>query len=243
MKPFVELGFMPRRAGQRFQNHFLVARQRDTAQRPEQMGGLHPRFRPPRAGTLRRRRGAHMVFRSLERTEPGRTFLPARNNSISISTPRRPVPSRAFPPITKWAARRRRVCGWVPEFIHFCDTNHAPVDFISTHTYGVESGFLDEHGDRGTVLSQNPNSIIGDVKQVRQQIADSRCPSWNSTSPNGVRPTRRPIRFTTAITARPTFWTSSRNAATPRNPCPTGRSRTFSRKPARAGRPFTAASA
>ena len=59
-------------------------------------------------------------------------------------------------------------CGWVPEFIHFCDTNHAPVDFISTHTYGVESGYLDEHGNAGTVLSQNPNSIIGDVKRVRQ---------------------------------------------------------------------------
>jgi xylan 1,4-beta-xylosidase len=67
-------------------------------------------------------------------------------------------------------------CGWIPEFIHFCDTNHAPVDFISTHTYGVESGFLDEHGDSGTVLSQNPNSIFGEVKQVRRQIADSAMP-------------------------------------------------------------------
>jgi xylan 1,4-beta-xylosidase len=66
--------------------------------------------------------------------------------------------------------------GWVPEFIHFCDTNRAPVDFISTHTYGVESGYLDEKGDRGTVLSQNPNSIIDDVKRVRQQIADSAMP-------------------------------------------------------------------
>ena len=68
-------------------------------------------------------------------------------------------------------------CAWVPEFIHFCDTNHAPVDFISTHTYGVESGFLDEHGDTGTVLSQNPNSIFGDVQRVRQQIADSAMPN------------------------------------------------------------------
>jgi xylan 1,4-beta-xylosidase len=64
-------------------------------------------------------------------------------------------------------------CGWVPEFIHFCDTNGAPVDFISTHTYGVSNGFLDEHGDAGTVLSKNPDSIFGDVKRVRQQIADS----------------------------------------------------------------------
>jgi len=68
-------------------------------------------------------------------------------------------------------------CGWVPEFIHFCQTNGAPVDFISTHTYGVESGFLDERGDSGTVLSQNPNSIFGEVKQVRRQIADSPMPN------------------------------------------------------------------
>jgi len=50
-------------------------------------------------------------------------------------------------------------CGWVPEFIHFCQTNGAPVDFVSTHTYGVESGYLDETATHGTALSRNLNSI------------------------------------------------------------------------------------
>jgi xylan 1,4-beta-xylosidase len=67
-------------------------------------------------------------------------------------------------------------CGWVPEFIRFCQTNGAPVDFISTHTYGVESGYLDETGTSGTVLSRNPNSIFGEVKWVRQMISDSAMP-------------------------------------------------------------------
>ena len=67
-------------------------------------------------------------------------------------------------------------CGWVPEFIHFCDTNHAPVDFISTHTYGVQSGYLDEHGDAGTVLSPNPDSIYGEVHWVRREISESAMP-------------------------------------------------------------------
>ena len=40
----------------------------------------------------------------------------------------------------------------------------------------MESGFLDERGDTGTVLSKNPNSIFGEVKQVRQQITDSAIP-------------------------------------------------------------------
>jgi xylan 1,4-beta-xylosidase len=67
-------------------------------------------------------------------------------------------------------------CGWVPEFIHFCETNGAPVDFISTHTYGVESGYLDETGTSGTVLSPNPNSIFGEVNWVRQEITQSPMP-------------------------------------------------------------------
>jgi xylan 1,4-beta-xylosidase len=67
-------------------------------------------------------------------------------------------------------------CGWIPEFIHFCDTNHSPVDFISTHTYGVGSGYLDETGTHGTALSRNPDSIYGDVKRVRRQITESAMP-------------------------------------------------------------------
>jgi xylan 1,4-beta-xylosidase len=67
-------------------------------------------------------------------------------------------------------------CGWIPEFTHFCDTNHAPVDFVSTHTYGVESGYLDETATHGTALSKNTNSIFGEVKRVRQMITDSAFP-------------------------------------------------------------------
>ena len=65
---------------------------------------------------------------------------------------------------------------WVPEFISYCAANQAPLDFISTHTYGVDVGFLDEFGGRGTVLSKNPQSIIGDVKRARAQIKASSMP-------------------------------------------------------------------
>jgi xylan 1,4-beta-xylosidase len=66
--------------------------------------------------------------------------------------------------------------GWVPEFIHFCHTNHAPVDFVSTHTYGVESGYLDETATAGTALSLNPTSIFGEVQWVRREITGSVLP-------------------------------------------------------------------
>jgi xylan 1,4-beta-xylosidase len=68
-------------------------------------------------------------------------------------------------------------CGWISEFIHFCDTNHAPVDFISTHTYGVDAGYLDETGTHGTALSRNPDAIWGDVQRVRRKIAESAKPN------------------------------------------------------------------
>lgn len=67
--------------------------------------------------------------------------------------------------------------GWIPEFIQYCTSTNSPVDFISTHTYGVDVGFLDEFGGRGTVLSKNPESIIGDVKRAHAQIQASALPS------------------------------------------------------------------
>jgi xylan 1,4-beta-xylosidase len=67
-------------------------------------------------------------------------------------------------------------CAWVPEFINFCTTNKAPVDFISTHTYCVTSGHLDENGNAGTVFSPDRSSIYGEVIKVRQQIAESSRP-------------------------------------------------------------------
>ena len=45
MKPFVELGFMPDALASGSQNHFLVSRQRDAAQRHDQMGEFHQSLR------------------------------------------------------------------------------------------------------------------------------------------------------------------------------------------------------
>jgi xylan 1,4-beta-xylosidase len=64
-------------------------------------------------------------------------------------------------------------CAWVPEFINFCATNPAPVDFVSTHDYCVDSGYLDENGNAGTVFSHDPRGIYGSVLRIREQIAKS----------------------------------------------------------------------
>ena len=65
---------------------------------------------------------------------------------------------------------------WVPEFLDYAAQRGLPVDFVATHTYGVDGGFLDENGHDDNKLSTNPDAVTADVRKVRQQIAASRFP-------------------------------------------------------------------
>ena len=66
---------------------------------------------------------------------------------------------------------------WVPELLSFAAARDVPVDFVTTHTYGVDGGFLDEEGKDDNKLSMNPDAVIGDVRRVRQQISKSKFPN------------------------------------------------------------------
>ncbi len=65
---------------------------------------------------------------------------------------------------------------WVPEFLAHAKQSGASVDFVTTHTYGVQGGFLDENGKSDTKLDPSPDAIIGDVRRVRPQISASPFP-------------------------------------------------------------------
>jgi xylan 1,4-beta-xylosidase len=65
---------------------------------------------------------------------------------------------------------------WVPELLSFADSRGIAVDFVTTHTYGVDGGFLDEDGNDDNKLSTNPDAVIGDVRRVREQISASKTP-------------------------------------------------------------------
>jgi xylan 1,4-beta-xylosidase len=65
---------------------------------------------------------------------------------------------------------------WVPEFLAHVKQSGASVDFVTTHTYGVDWGFLDEKGVQDTKLSPSPDAIVGDVRRVREQISASPFP-------------------------------------------------------------------
>jgi xylan 1,4-beta-xylosidase len=62
---------------------------------------------------------------------------------------------------------------WEPEMIDFCIKNNVPIDFVSTHSYGVKQGFLDEYGNSGTVLAKEEFAVSGDVLQSRKEISAS----------------------------------------------------------------------
>jgi xylan 1,4-beta-xylosidase len=62
---------------------------------------------------------------------------------------------------------------WIPDFLAHVAKSGAPIDFVTTHAYGVDGGFLDEEGRQDTKLSPSPDAIIGDVRRVRAQIEAS----------------------------------------------------------------------
>jgi xylan 1,4-beta-xylosidase len=60
---------------------------------------------------------------------------------------------------------------WIPQFLEHARAAGSPVDFITTHTYGVRSGFLDANGQSDNELSTDPGAIVDDVLNVRRQVA------------------------------------------------------------------------
>jgi xylan 1,4-beta-xylosidase len=84
---------------------------------------------------------------------------------------------KAFDPALRVGGPSTAGAAWVPEFLDHVARSGAAVDFVTTHTYGVDGGFLDEKGEGDTKLSPSPDAIIGDVRRVREQISASKFPA------------------------------------------------------------------
>lgn len=59
---------------------------------------------------------------------------------------------------------------WVPELLAHAKAEGVPVDFVTTHAYGVDAGFFDEKGEGDNKLSPSLGSISNEVWRVRAQI-------------------------------------------------------------------------
>ena len=59
---------------------------------------------------------------------------------------------------------------WVPEFLAASRESGSPIDFISTHLYGVTAGALDEKGNAQLMLDPSPNAIVGALPKLLDTI-------------------------------------------------------------------------
>ncbi len=92
---------------------------------------------------------------------------------------------------------------WETEMIDFCTKNNVPIDFVSTHSYGVNQGFLDEYGNSGTRLAPQEFAVSGDVLQSRKEIASSPRPDLELHYTEWSASYTLPTRYTTAIMRLP----------------------------------------
>lgn len=63
--------------------------------------------------------------------------------------------------------------GWISETINFTTQNRIPLDFITTHDYGVRGRGVDENGEQQLYLITEPEVIIAGVRDVRAKIKSS----------------------------------------------------------------------
>ena len=172
MKPFVELGFMPKALAATNQTIFwwngCVAQPRDF-QKWEDFIHAFVLHVQERYGDAEVKSWYFEVW-----NEPNLSgFFAGRQEDYFrlYTTTTRAI--KSVSPAYRVGGPATAGCAWVPQFISFCVSNQVPVDFISTHTYAVGEGFLDETGNKGTVFSPNPKSIFGEVQGVRREIENS----------------------------------------------------------------------
>ena len=65
---------------------------------------------------------------------------------------------------------------WVPEMIAHAAQAQVPLDFITTHDYGVSGRGVDAEGNQQLFLDPKSEAIIGGVREVRSQIKSSSVP-------------------------------------------------------------------
>jgi xylan 1,4-beta-xylosidase len=66
---------------------------------------------------------------------------------------------------------------WIPEMIEHAAKTRIPLDFITTHDYGVRGGAVDAEGTQQLFLDSSLDAIIAGVREVRAQINKSAMPN------------------------------------------------------------------
>jgi xylan 1,4-beta-xylosidase len=175
MKPFVELGFTP--DAMKTSNQTIFYWKGNTSHpQPEKWTGLVDAF----VRHLIDRYGAAEVrswyFEFWNEPNLAGFWEGADQAAYFEAYGRTARAIKAIDPALRVGGPSTAGAAWVSEFLAYADQHGLPVDFITTHTYGVDGGFLDEKGESDNKLSPNPDAIIADMRRVRGQIEASTRP-------------------------------------------------------------------
>ena len=145
---------------------------------------------------LRRRRGARALeLRGVERAQPGGVLeRHAGGVHAAVRRLRACGPRCRRPPRRRWAGRRRPPAGWTSGSATSTPPG-APVDFVSTHTYGAPPldlrPLLDRHGRRDTDLVDGVGCHADALQPRRRRGVRRGVPAPRDAL--GRRPHRRPV--------------------------------------------------
>ena len=177
MRPFVELGFMPQKLASGEKTIFWwkgnVTPPRDYSKWEALVGALVQHW-TERYGRDEVRRWYFEVWNEPNLKDAFWTGDQAEYFKLYDATVRAikkvSIEYRVGGPATAGRA-------WVPEMIAHAATAQLPLDFITTHDYGVSGRGVDEEGNQRLFLDTAPEAIIRGVREVRAHIKMSPMPN------------------------------------------------------------------
>ncbi|MFS0774001.1 GH39 family glycosyl hydrolase [Sphingomonas sp. 1P08PE] len=169
IKPFVELGFTP--DAMKTSNQTLFYWKGNTSHpQPTKWTGLVDAFVRHLIGRYGAAEVRNWYFEVWNEPNLDGFWERADQRAYFDLYARTAMTIKAIDPALRVGGPSTAGAAWVPELLADARRQQAPVDFVTTHTYGVEGGFLDEKGEGDNKLSRDPDAIVNDVRKVREQM-------------------------------------------------------------------------
>lgn len=176
IKPFVELGFTPK-ALATSQNSIFYWQGNTSHPKPDDWRDLIDAFARPIEARYGKEEVRSWFFEVWNEPNLSGFFEGADQKAYFELYDLTAKTIKAVDPALRVGGPSTAGAAWVTEFLAHVKQSGAPVDFVTTHTYGVLGGFLDEYGHGDTKLDPSPDAILGDVRRVRSQISASPYPN------------------------------------------------------------------
>ena len=170
MKPFVELGFMPQALASGNKTVFWWKGNITPPKDYDKWGGLiHALVEhwTARYGAKEVKQWYFEVW-----NEPNLSFFWAGNQAEYFKLYETTVNAiKSVSPDYRIGGPATAGHGWISDMIEFAKQKHLPLDFISTHDYGVRGMGFDKDGVQKLFLDPAPDAIVGAVREVRETIS------------------------------------------------------------------------